>query len=226
MSRLGWRRVVVGLKAQADKAKVKAKAEMTTLPPFFEVVVGQPLSAVRQALKVTDPLALMDQEEWARVIVSPAPPVPYYGLDPRSFSLDLVPFLTFAFGIPPGEDFAEHEAVEAQFLAELASRPDWLRENAATLRAWLLWREYEEAGHEDNHYWRPLSEIFASMFRFAEEADAPERLSWWVENLTGLASGHSPMEGDLVAGVRIAPQEARAWLEAYITRIGPETRCH
>ncbi len=226
MSRRTWRRVVGGLKASAEaaKARVGKVPAKSTLPPFLEIVSGQPLSAVRQALRVTDPLSTIDQVEWAHAVTAPAPPVPYFSLAPRSFSLDLAPFLVFAFGVPVDETLGGAEANRTRLFAELVKRPTWLRENVATLRAWLLDREFEEAGHEDNIYWRPLSEIFDSMFRLAEEAHAPERLSWWVEHLTGLGSGHSPLDGDLVAGARIAPQEARVWLEAYITRIGPEKR--
>lgn len=176
MSRLTRRRALVALRGHAAKVKAEARREEPT-PPMFEVVYSQPLTGLRQALKVTDPYAPMDQAAWGRAMLTLGIPTP--GVNPYS------PFAQAAsFNVAR---ITEHlfKAPGADFLAELEVRPGWLKENAAELRWWLLWAEFQEAPHEDWIYWRPAHEALAAMFRFAKAAGEPERLTWWAEHLTG-----------------------------------------
>lgn len=85
-------------------------------------------------------------------------------------------------------------------------------------RRLLLEREYQEAQHEDQIYNRGAggneeAANLRAMIELANMAQAPERLTWWAEHLTG--------------GARLEPEEARAWLEAYAAALeAPQAHHH
>lgn len=221
MNRRTWRRALGAMRAEAEGIPVKVApsglsdlsgmtdADLESLITFLEAgevdipaalvsslggIADQTLSVLRLMLQVTDPLAPMDQGKWARAILEPAPEVTRYSWAPTHSRFNPAPFLK-AVGAPPVK------TGEEPFIAAMDARPEWLQDYAAPLRRLLLRLEFRDAQHEDRTYNRPMDRTIRAMIQLADKAEAPERLSWWVEHLT--------------RGTRMGLEDARAWLESW-----------